>query len=65
MKKYNIYCDESSIDNPKNDFMVIGSIFIEREMRDELKDKIRKIREKHNYYAELKWSKFNKKILEF
>lgn len=65
MKKYNIYLDESSIDNPKNDFMVIGGIFIEREIRDELKGKIKEIRIKHNYYAELKWSKFNKKLLKF
>jgi len=65
MHKYNIYIDESSIDNPKNDFMIIGGIFIKRELRDELKVKIKEIRKKHNYYAELKWSKFNKKLLPF
>jgi len=65
MKKYNIYLDESSIDNPKNDFMIIWGIFIKRELRDELKSKIKDIRKKHNYYAELKWSKFNKKLLPF
>lgn len=65
MEKYNIYLDESSIDNPKNDFMVIWWLFIKRELRDELKDRIKDIRKKHNYYAELKWSKFNKKLLGF
>lgn len=65
MDNYNIYLDESSIDNPKNDFMVIWGIFIQRELRDELKNKIKEIRKKHNYYAELKWSKFNKKLLPF
>ena len=65
MQKYNIYLDESSIDNPKNDFMIIWGIFIKREIRDELKDKIKIIRKKHNYYAELKWSKFNEKLLPF
>lgn len=65
MQKYNIYLDESSIDNPKNDFMIIWGIFIKRELRDELKNKIKEIRKKYNYYAELKWSKFNKKLLPF
>jgi len=65
MEKYNIYLDESSIDNPKNDFMVIWGLFIKRELRDELKNKIKEIRKNHNYYAELKWSKFNKKIIWF
>ncbi|MDQ7008730.1 MAG: DUF3800 domain-containing protein [Candidatus Gracilibacteria bacterium] len=65
MQEYNIYLDESSIDNPKNDFMIIGGLFIKRELRDELKNKIKEIRIKHNYFAELKWSKFNKKLLPF
>jgi len=30
-----------------------------------LREKINNIRKKYNYYAELKWSKFNKKLLPF
>ena len=62
---YNIYLDESSIDNPKNDFMIIWWIFIKRKLRDELKVKIKEIRDKHKYYPELKWTKINKKNIEF
>ncbi len=65
MNEYNIYLDESSIDNPKNDFMIIWGLFIKRKLRDKLKNDIKRIRDKHNYYAELKWSKFNKKLLPF
>lgn len=62
---YNIYLDESSIDNPKNDFMVIGGIFMQRILRDELKNKIKDLRIKHNFYPELKWTKINKKNIPF
>ena len=62
---YNIYLDESSIDNPKNQFMVIWGIFMKRELRDEIKDKIKEIREKHKFYPELKWTKINKKNINF
>ena len=44
MEKYNIYLDESSIDNPKNDFIIIWWIFIKRRLRDELKNKIKELR---------------------
>ena len=65
MQKYNIYLDESSIDNPKNDFMVIGWIFIKRELKPKIIEEIKQIRQKYNYFAELKWSKFNKKLVPF
>lgn len=64
-KFYNIYLDESSIDNPKNHFMVIGGIFMKREFRDEIKYRMNKIREKHHFYPELKWTKVNKKNVNF
>ena len=44
MQKYNIYLDESSIDNPKNDFMVIGWIFIKRELKPKLIEEINEIK---------------------
>ena len=64
-KSYNIYLDESSIDNPKNHYMIIGGIFMKRELRDNIKDNINKIREKHSFYPELKWAKINKRNLNF
>lgn len=65
LNKYNVYIDESSIDNPKNYFMVIWWIFMKRELRNELKYKIKEIRTKHKFFSEIKWSKFNKKNLTF
>lgn len=64
-KKFNIYCDESSIDNPSSPMMVIGALFIERSSVPEIKEKIKEIREKHGVNGELKWVKTSKKTLPF
>lgn len=62
---YNIYLDESSIDNPKNHYMVIGGFFMQRNLRDEIKNKIKELRGVYNFYPELKWTKINKKNIPF
>ena len=64
-KFFNIYCDESSVDNPKSMMMVIGALFIERGLVPEAKQKIKEIREKHGVNGELKWVKTSKKTLPF
>ncbi|HEY4515096.1 MAG TPA: DUF3800 domain-containing protein [Candidatus Paceibacterota bacterium] len=64
-KKFNIYCDESSIDNPKSIMMVIGALFIERSIVPEIKEKIKEIRQKHGVNGELKWVKTSNKVLPF
>ncbi len=64
-KKFNIYCDESSIDNPTSKMMVIGALFIERSLVPEVREKIREIRKKHGVNGELKWVKTSQKVLPF
>ena len=64
-KKFNIYCDESSIDNPKSTMMVIGALFIERTLVPEIREKIKEIRKKHGVNGELKWVKTSTKVLPF
>lgn len=64
-KKFNIYCDESSIDNPKSPTMVIGALFIERSIVPEIKKRIKEIRIKHGVNGELKWVKTSSKVLPF
>ncbi len=63
--QFNIYCDESSIDNKNHNWMVIGALFIERSLVPEIKDKIKEIREKHNMNGELKWVKTSERSLPF
>lgn len=64
-KEFNIYCDESSIDNPKSQMMVIGALFIERPLVPEIRRKIKEIRQKHGVNGELKWVKTSTKVLPF
>jgi len=60
---YNIYCDESSIENIKNPYMVIGALFMRRELRDEIKTKVKELKLKHGYRGEFKWTKTTQKLL--
>lgn len=65
MEVYNIYCDESSIENKENRYMIIGALFMEREKRDELREKINNFKKEYNYKGEIKWNKISKKMLPF
>jgi len=56
MNKYCIYCDESSIDNKENPFMVIGCVFVKEEYKNEIKNKINKLKKESYYYKEIKWN---------
>jgi hypothetical protein len=62
---YNIYCDESSIDNPDRNFMSIGALFVRRNLIPEIKKKIKEIQNKYYIKGELKWKKTSEKTLEF
>jgi hypothetical protein len=38
---------------------------MQRNLRDEIKNKIKDLRKKHDFYPELKWTKLNKKNIPF
>lgn len=65
MKKYNIYCDESSINNKDLLFMWIWAIQVEREYKNILIQKIKDLKIKHNYNLEMKWRKVSPKTGNF
>lgn len=62
---YNIYCDESSVDNPGAKFMVIGALFVARSKVPQIKNKIKELQNKHHIKGELKWIKASNKSLDF
>lgn len=64
-KIYNIYCDESSVDNKSNHFMVIGGLFMMRNRRNEIRDKIKELKHKYKFNKEIKWSKVSMRDLKF
>lgn len=62
---YNIYCDESYADHSVAKFMVIGGLFVNREMVPEIKERIKKIQEQRCIKGELKWVKTSSKTTIF
>jgi len=56
-KAYNIYCDESRVENRDAARMVIGALIIPREMKKELAQQMQQIFDKHSFQGELKWAK--------
>lgn len=63
-----IYCDESRLEfleSEDDGFMVIGSFWLLRDERDKVKQKIKELKEKHNFSVEIKWTKISYKMLDF
>ncbi len=68
--KFEVYCDEAFPDlftseSPKARYLMIGSLWLPAERRDYLKSKIKELREQHNAWGEIKWSKVSPSRLEF
>lgn len=60
--KFNIFCDETLPDlfttlKHTNKKLLIGSLWIEAELREDIKEHIKKLRIEHNAWGEIKWSK--------
>ena len=54
---FNIYCDESRVENKDSSKMVIGGIIIPRVKKEILVKQIKAIFDKYNFERELKWIK--------
>lgn len=62
---YNIYCDESRVENPESRKMIIGALILLRQKKKELAKQIKAIYQKHDFNYELKWTKVHKKYIDF
>ncbi|MBU4360845.1 DUF3800 domain-containing protein [Patescibacteria group bacterium] len=62
---YNIYCDESSIENKENQFMIIGALFLVREKKEKLREELKKLKLKYKFNGEIKWNKVSNRFLSF
>lgn len=68
---FDVYCDESYPDlfsskNPQGRYMVIGSLWLETENREEYKQAIHEIRDNHKMgRGEFKWKKISRSRLGF
>lgn len=65
-KTFNIYCDESChIENDHKKFMFLGSVSSAYNQVKLHTEKINDLKKKHNFYAEIKWSKVSRSKLRF
>jgi len=65
-KTFNIYCDESChLENDHKNFMFLGSISSAYNQVQLHSTRIKELKKKHNFYAEIKWSKVSKSKYHF
>ncbi len=65
-KTFNIYCDESChIQNDHKNYMLLGSISSAYNQVKRHTERINHIKQKHNFYGEIKWSKVSSSKYEF
>lgn len=66
MKTYNLYCDESChIFNPEHPYLLLGYTGVPYNQMEVHKEKIKELKEKHFFFAEIKWSKVSHSKYEF
>lgn len=66
---FEVYCDESCpevlCDKSAHKYLVLGSLWLPGSERPRLKENISALKQKHNYYYEIKWNKVSPKTLPF
>lgn len=67
---FEVYCDEALPDlftsqKPRAKYLMIGSLWLPKTLRNEVKEKIRATREKHETWGEIKWTKISPRRLDF
>lgn len=72
-KTFNIYCDESChIENDHKDYMLLGSVSSAYNQVKRHTERIKNLKQKHDFFGEIKWSnisssqqQFYKELLEY
>ena len=66
MKTFNLYCDESChLENDHKKFMFLGSISSAYNQVKLHSEKIQGIKQKHNFYGEIKWANVSRSKFHF
>lgn len=63
-ESYNIYCDESRVENKNSDKMTIGALILLRSKKEKTVEEIKNILMKYKFNYELKWSKVGDKYMD-
>jgi len=62
---YNIYCDESRVENLESRKMVIGAVFVSKKEKQRVVTELKSIFTKNDFNFELKWTKTSKRFFVF
>ncbi|WKZ69979.1 MAG: DUF3800 domain-containing protein [Melioribacteraceae bacterium] len=66
MKTYNLYCDESThIEHDEHPYMLLSYVSIPYHQLKIHKEYLKDLKERHNFYSEIKWSKVSHSKQEF
>lgn len=62
--KFEVYCDEALPDlftstKPRARYLMIGSLWLPADLREDAKDKIGRLRKRHGVWGEAKWTKIS------
>lgn len=68
--KFEVYCDEAQPDlftsaKPRARYLMIGSLWLPAELREDAKEKIGRLRERHGVWGEAKWTKISPAKADF
>lgn len=68
--QFEVYCDEAFPDlftsaKPKARYLMIGGIWLPANLREEVKTEIKILRNQHNTWGEIKWTKVSPSRLDF
>lgn len=65
-KTFNIYCDESChLERDHKSYMFLGSISVAYNQINGITQRIKDIKKRHNFYAEIKWTNVSKSKYKF
>ncbi|MBU0539892.1 MAG: DUF3800 domain-containing protein [Gammaproteobacteria bacterium] len=67
---FEVYCDENHPElftskNPTADYLMIGSLWLPADLREDVKSKIWQLRRQHGIWGEIKWRKVGNRSLAF
>jgi hypothetical protein len=68
--EFEVYCDEAHPDvftsaHPRAKFLMIGSLWLPSKIRNDIKQKIHRLRQDHQTWGEIKWSKVSPNRQDF
>lgn len=67
---FEVYCDENhpelfTTQKPTADYLMIGSLWLPADLRDDVKAKVWQLREQYSIWGEIKWRKMGNRSLDF